>query len=109
MATGTSSAIIAVPAVAAPSPMRRRRTGVVASLYPTAARRSSIGIRLLGHRARIHVHVLHESPAEAALDAEVALGDRILERRCGLHDLTVRDMEPQGATDAAIWTDRVGR
>src|SRR6185437_11755882 len=55
------------------------------------------------------VAILHEPPAEPPLDAEVALGDRILERRRRLHDLVAVDVQRQRAAHAAVWTDRVGR
>src|SRR5690349_357531 len=49
-----------------------------------------------------------ETPAEAALDTEISRGDRVVERRRGLHDLAVLDVQRERAADAAIRADRVG-
>ena len=58
---------------------------------------------LFGSRA-----LLDELEAEAALDAEVAVGDDVVERRGDLDDLVVLDVERQRAADAAVRADRVG-
>src|SRR6187401_1353133 len=50
-----------------------------------------------------------EAPAKPALDAQIALGDGVVERRGRLHDLAVLDVQRQRAADTAIRTDRVGR
>ena len=52
--------------------------------------------------------VLDELEAEAALDAEVAVGHRRVERRIDLHDRVVLDVEIERAADAAIRADRLG-
>ena len=57
-----------------------------------------------GRRAR-----LDEPPAEAALDAEIAQRDVVVERRRGLHDLRHPARGAQRAADAAVRADRVGR
>jgi FdhD protein len=52
--------------------------------------------------------VLDELEAEAALDAEVAVGHRRVRSASDLHDLVVLDVQRQRAADAAVRADRVG-
>ena len=52
--------------------------------------------------------LVDELEAEAALDAEVALGHRRVERRGDLDDPVVLDVELDRAADAAVRADRVG-
>src|SRR5678815_2141553 len=59
-------------------------------------------------RPRLSAPAVHEIEAEAALDAQIAVGRRVLERRGDLDDLVVLHVECQGATHAAIAADRVG-
>src|SRR4029077_10394903 len=49
---------------------------------------------------------LHKLPAEAPLDAEIAMGDRVVQGRRDLHDFAVLLVHGQIATHAAIRTDR---
>src|SRR5262245_2193 len=102
---GTSSATVASP-ISPPSSVRRHiGRWDDGSAYPSRLRKRSVPpIRL---RLGI-VAILHEAPAEAALDTEVALGDRVLERRRRLHDLTFVDVQGEGATHATERTDRIG-
>src|SRR5947209_5755908 len=50
--------------------------------------------------------VLHELVAEAALDAEVALGDVVVVRRGDVDDLVVLHVQLEVAADAAVRADR---
>src|SRR6185436_17438048 len=52
---------------------------------------------------------LHEAPAEAPLDAEIAARNVVVEGRRGLDDLAVLHVERQGAADAAVRTNGVRR
>src|SRR5690606_20080923 len=52
--------------------------------------------------------VLDEAPAEPALDAEVAAGDGVVERRGDAHDPAVLHVQVQGAPDAAVRADGAG-
>src|ERR1700691_1486854 len=51
---------------------------------------------------------VHELPPEAPLDAEVAAGHVVIDRRADLDDAFVLHVHGQGAADAAIGTDGVG-
>src|SRR6202043_1972247 len=51
---------------------------------------------------------VHELPPEAALDAEVAAGHVVIDRRADLDDPFVLHVHGQGAADAAIGADGVG-
>ena len=52
--------------------------------------------------------VLHVLEAEPALDAQVAVGHRVVARAGDLDDGVVLNVQRELATDAAIRTDRVG-
>src|SRR5260370_10628948 len=52
---------------------------------------------------------VHELPAEAALDAEVAAGHVVIGGRGDLDDALVLHVHGQGAADAAVRADGVGR
>src|ERR1051326_2109191 len=49
---------------------------------------------------------LHKLPAKAALDAEIAVGHIVIQRRCHLHDLAVLLMNSKVAAHAAVRTNR---
>ena len=73
-------------------------------------RRTSLrppGSVVLDRRRQSAAVVLHELEAEAALDAEVAARDRMVERRRDLDDLVVLLVQDQVAADAAVRADRL--
>src|SRR5690242_16501719 len=108
-AIGTSSATGAA-AARAPSSTRvndRSRTG---SAYPRPKRGCS-GVRAGGRGScgdKSVAPVLNVAPPEATLDAQVAAGDGVIERRRHPHDFVVLDVELEGASDAAIRADGLG-
>ena len=51
---------------------------------------------------------MYELPAESSLDAEIAAGHVVIERRSYANDLVVLFMHGQGTADAAIRADGVG-
>src|SRR5947199_446487 len=51
---------------------------------------------------------VHPLPPEATLDAQVAVGDIVVERRGDLDDLLVLDVDGEGAADAAVGAEGVG-
>src|SRR5689334_15755110 len=53
-------------------------------------------------------HELDELPAEAAFDAEVAIGDVVVCGRGDLYDAVFLDVELESAADAAVGTDCIG-
>src|SRR4051812_45244037 len=109
-ATGTSSATSAEACTgpSAPSRVNSRRTE--ASVYPSPTSGWSVtAIPAHGLGGNRLAAVLHEAPPEAPLDEEIALRDRVLERRQGLHDLLILHVQPERATDAAVGTDGVRR
>ena len=81
-----------------------RRLPSMTGRSPIAHRRPDRGLG----QAPARPAVLDELEAEAALDAEVAVGHRRVERRADLHDRVVLDVELERAADAAVRADRLG-
>src|SRR5689334_4232673 len=52
---------------------------------------------------------IHKLPPKPPFDAEVAVGDVVIQGRGDFHDLFVLHVDGQGAAHAAIGTDGVGR
>src|SRR5690348_14080408 len=77
--------------------------------YPNPTSGWSVTAIAPATRRRAFGGVLHEAPAEASLDAEIALRNRVLERRRGLENLAVLHVEAQRAAHATVGADRVGR
>src|SRR4029077_2095361 len=71
------------------------------------------GIYIAGHEGSVLpldslLAPVHPLPPEAALDAQVAVGDVVVEGGGDLDDLLVLDVDGEGAADAAVGADGVG-
>src|SRR5215213_9535755 len=77
------------------------------SYMSSVSRRSGIRSLLVDRRRQLPAVVLDELEAEAALDAEVAVRDRVVERRRDLDDRVVLLVQHEVAAHAAVRADRL--